>query len=337
MNFALPPFSRHVILFRCRLRANSNFSPKLNHPPNGKSIRAVESVIAAVPSESQQEKKKAITLVRHLQANSKSRSGNRGSSNTLGHTTQRRSTMKSPESRSDALKVGAVPTHAEGKENDASTSTTKVVDASNPLRRCGGQHARLPLSLIVKRQDLVQLKQEDPTMKKLRPAALNDGLRRNGIKSSSSTNAMDTICLDAASAPNDETQLTKDVMKVPIDPPGSILGARPLMHYSNGPGTMYSEHCLASTVGGYLYSGGLDHRSFQPIFPPIWGYHPSSMSSSQHHHHTHQMQQQQQQQQQHNSSNSNSSSSSSSNSSMKRRMLPITIVILLSNGRCHIS
>ena len=101
--------------------------------------------------------------------------------------------MKSPESRSDALKVGAVPTHAEGKENDASTSTTKVVDASNPLRRCGGQHARLPLSLIVKRQDLVQLKQEDPTMKKLRPAALNDGLRRNGIKSSSSTNAMDTI------------------------------------------------------------------------------------------------------------------------------------------------
>ena len=204
--------------------------------------------------------------------------------------------MKSPESRSDASKVDAVPAHVAGKEND--TSTKKISDASNPLWRHGGQHARMPLSPIMERQEQVQLKQEDPTMKKLRPAALNNVLRRNGIKSSSSTSAKDTVCLDAASAPNDETQLTKDVMKVPVDPPGSILGARPLMHYSNGPGTMYSEHGPASTVGGYLYGGGVHHRSFQPIFPPIWGYHPSSMPSSQHHHHTHQMQQQHQQQQQ---------------------------------------
>ena len=189
-----------------------------------------------------------------------------------------------------------------GKEHEK----TLDVGTTTPtqLRRLGG---RMPLSPIAEKQGL-QEQQKTPMIfealsaaaaggkmkKPSRPITTNGGLHRNGVNSSS----IDELRAVAAA----------DVMKIPVDPPGAILGACPMIHYSNNSHPQqfipYAEH----GGGGYHYGGGggggLDHqhRSFQPMFPSMagqWGYLPSHQHHQMQHQHQHPMRQQQQQQQQH--------------------------------------
>ena len=39
--------------------------------------------------------------------------------------------------------------------------------------------------------------------------------------------------LAAVAASSQDVEIPQDVMKIPVDPPGAILGACPLIHYSN--------------------------------------------------------------------------------------------------------
>lgn len=199
-----------------------------------------------------------------------------------------------------ASKVGT------GKENE---ETTTDVGTTTPtqLRRIGG---RMPLSPIAEKQDYQEQQQlKTPMifealsataggkMKKVRPITTNSGLCRNGVKSSS---------IDELRTTHVAAVVPADVMKIPVDPPGAILGARPMIHYSTNSHPQqfipYAEH----GGGGYHVGGGggLDHqhRSFQPMFPSMasqWGCLPSHQQHQHQHQHQHPMRQQQQQQPQH--------------------------------------
>lgn len=199
----------------------------------------------------------------------------------------------------DLQKVGT------GKENK---KTTTDVGTTSPtqLRRIGG---RMPLSPIAEKQDLQEQQQlkifealsatAGEKMKKVRPITTNGGLCRNGVKSSS----IDELTEDVEKPP-------ADVMKIPVDPPGAILGARPMIHYSTN---SYSQQFIpyAEHGGGGYHSGGgggLDHqhRSFQPMFPSMasqWGYLPSHQQHQMQHQHQHPMRQQQHTQRQYEAPN----------------------------------
>ena len=119
----------------------------------------------------------------------------------------------------------------------------------------------MPLNPISEKQDHMAPKDASAppsstagTKKKLCLAAPCN-LRRNGRKSSSKDR--EVVANGAASTSNAKMEATDATMKVPIDPPGAVLGALPLMHYTNG------QHMPGP------YRGGADHPSFHPVFPTM--------------------------------------------------------------------
>ncbi|KAL7528417.1 hypothetical protein ACHAXR_004000 [Thalassiosira sp. AJA248-18] len=145
-----------------------------------------------------------------------------------------------------------------------------------------GGRVRTPLDPVAAKSNQVQPKDpSDSSMgkkKKLRPGPYN--LRRNGVKSSSAI-SKENVAANSTMA-KAELEDTQPKMKVPIDPPGAILGALPWMHHSNGQQVAPSAGDAANN-GCHFYGGG-GHQFQQPAFPPMgnhWGYQPSRQQVSQ--------------------------------------------------------
>lgn len=239
------------------------------------------SNITQVPSTPSKDKRKAQVLAKHLPSHSISRSDNRrGGGGTRNVTTQQDSAKKNPSTvtmtdNSSSNPASTLATNSmtnysklENKENCAMKLTT----ASGQSRAIGP----LPLQEQVKQSTARETNNA-------RTDEANHGIALNGSKSccdSSNRNAYQIAAMTKT-----ESQLSITTMKVPIDPPGAILGAIPFSHYSTGQQQYIvstAEIITANPIDNHVNGGGAD----QPIFHPLpsmnnWGYHAI------HHHQSH--------------------------------------------------
>jgi len=227
------------------------------------------------------EKRKALSLIK-----SKSKSGNRGG---RGRTSQRDSSsasrnrprsMKTNENHSVSSK-SAISGGAKTK-NGAQT-----LNATQSRQTNGNENnVRIPLDPISENKN--QATSSTTVVgkkKKLRPTAASYNLRRNGSKSSSALSKdkpkIAATAVTAAAAADtgiksDENGASKPTMKVPVDPPGAILGALPWMNHSHG----QHQHVSSADNGGHFYGGG---GGGHPVYAPAnnnWGYQPSHQQVS---------------------------------------------------------
>lgn len=169
------------------------------------------------------------------------------------------------------------------KSNDNRDGSNKSVTpgATSQSRLQNGRESgfRTPLEPI----SVSERKNQAATVgkkKKKRPTAMSYGIRRNGSKSSSNLSKDKVAAVaPAASADGlkpDENCAPEPTAKVPVDPPGAVLGALPWMHHVDHSGGQ-RQMTSSEGGGGRFYPGG-DYPTYQhPVFTPVnsWGYQPT--------------------------------------------------------------
>jgi hypothetical protein len=176
----------------------------------------------------------------------------------------------SPSNPSHASAAGTTPKYSlfvDDKENVALQSAN-INAASSQSSKINCHHDEMPIPRKGKPNDQVKKPSKSP---------LTDGSQSCSTNSNckSKINAVTTLA---------ESQRNASA-KVPIDPPGAILGALPFVQYLNGQQRIVAsttESVPASTLGSHHSGGGMNHPIFHPLFPSMtnWGYHPSHHQQS---------------------------------------------------------
>ena len=220
------------------------------------------SSFAQVPSAPSKEKRKAQVLIKHLPPNY--REG--GPSTRILSADQSYTNRNPPVGKMfDDSPSKPAPAFTGNKENIA-LQTSTIGDAS-----------RQPRNRKVETQDQVKEPSKSLSIAGGKPHPTSSICKTNDNVGSTSA----------------EGRPAHATTKVPIDPPGAILGALPFVQFMNGQQQLVAstvEHVGAGSLGGHH-----NHQIFHPLFPSMtnWGYHPS------HHHQNHQGVTQQQQHHRH--------------------------------------